>query len=84
MPLARATNAAAPVGRLTARGVELDGEAWELIGNYAWIDAEADNAAFASDQSTLRWERSTGAPERTVRLEAYWVPTGWLLRSVCC
>lgn len=47
-------NFLAPVGRLTSRGIELDGslalgESWQVIGNYAWTDAEADDAAFASD-----------------------------------
>lgn len=47
-------NFLAPVGQLTARGIELDGvlrlgEAWQVIGNYAWTDAKADDEAFASD-----------------------------------
>lgn len=46
-------NYLAPVGRLTTRGVELDGsarigEAWQVIANYAWTDARADDAAFAT------------------------------------
>ena len=48
-------NFLAPVGRLTTRGLELDGsirpgEAWQVIGNYAWTDATADDTAFATDQ----------------------------------
>lgn len=47
-------NYLAPVGKLTTRGVELDGsvriaDAWQVIANYSWTDAEADDAAFASD-----------------------------------
>lgn len=46
-------NYLAPVGRLTTRGVELDGsarigEAWQVVANYAWTDARADDAAFAT------------------------------------
>ena len=46
-------NYLAPVGRLTTRGVELDGsvrigEAWQVVANYAWTDAETDDAAFAT------------------------------------
>ncbi len=46
-------NYLAPVGRLTTRGVELDGsvrigEAWQVIANYAWTDAETDDASFAT------------------------------------
>ena len=45
-------NFLAPVGQLTARGIELDGslrigEAWQVIGNYAWTDAKAADAKFA-------------------------------------
>lgn len=44
----------APVGRLTSRGVELDGslefdETWRVVGAYAWTDARADDAAFATE-----------------------------------
>lgn len=47
-------NYLAPVGKLTTRGIELDGalrlgEVWQVIGNYAFTDATADDAAFASD-----------------------------------
>ncbi|WP_292033366.1 MULTISPECIES: TonB-dependent siderophore receptor [unclassified Brevundimonas] len=47
-------NYLAPVGRLTTRGVELDGslrigEAWQVVANYAWTDARTDDAAFASE-----------------------------------
>lgn len=46
-------NYLAPVGRLTTRGIELDGsvrlgEAWQLVANYAWTDAETHDAAFAT------------------------------------
>lgn len=48
------SNYLAPVGKLTARGIELDGalridEAWQVVANYAWTDAQADDAAFATD-----------------------------------
>lgn len=47
-------NYLAPVGRLTTRGVELDGsvrfgEAWQVVANYAWTDAKTDDAAFAGE-----------------------------------
>ncbi|WP_292081946.1 MULTISPECIES: TonB-dependent siderophore receptor [unclassified Brevundimonas] len=47
-------NYLAPVGRLTTRGVELDGslrigETWQVVANYAWTDAKTDDAAFASE-----------------------------------
>jgi len=47
-------NYLAPVGKLTTRGIELDGslrvdEAWQVVANYAWTDAKADDAAFASE-----------------------------------
>ncbi len=47
-------NYLAPVGRLTTRGVELDGalrldETWQVVANYAFTDAVADDARFASD-----------------------------------
>ncbi len=46
-------NFLAPVGKLTTRGLELDaswrlGEGWQVVGAYAWTDAETDDAAFAS------------------------------------
>ena len=58
-------NYLAPVGRLTTRGVELDaavrlGEAWQIIGNYAFTDAVADDAAFASD-AVLNVPEQSGA-----------------------
>ncbi|WAC61443.1 TonB-dependent siderophore receptor [Brevundimonas sp. SL130] len=48
------SNYLAPVGKLTSRGIELDGsvrvgEAWQVVANYAWTDAKADDAAFATD-----------------------------------
>jgi len=47
-------NYLAPVGKLTTRGIELDGslrvdEAWQVVANYAWTDAKADDDAFASE-----------------------------------
>lgn len=46
-------NYLAPVGHLNTRGVELDGSVrlgdWQIIANYAWTDATADDEAFASD-----------------------------------
>ena len=48
-------NYLAPVGKLTSRGIELDGsvrigEAWQVVANYAWTDAKADDKAFATDK----------------------------------
>ncbi|WP_299174360.1 TonB-dependent siderophore receptor [uncultured Brevundimonas sp.] len=47
-------NYLAPVGKLTTRGIELDGslridDAWQVVANYAWTDAKADDDAFASE-----------------------------------
>ena len=46
-------NYLAPVGKLTTRGIELDGSvrlaSWQVVANYAWTDAKADDAAFATD-----------------------------------
>jgi len=47
-------NYLAPVGRLTSRGIELDaaiklGGRWQIVANYAWTKARADDAAFATD-----------------------------------
>ena len=44
-------NYLAPVGSLTSRGIELDasarlGRRWQIVANYAWLDAKADDAAF--------------------------------------
>ncbi len=44
----------APVGKLTTRGIELDGslridDAWQVVANYGWTDAKADDNAFATD-----------------------------------
>jgi iron complex outermembrane receptor protein len=44
-------NYLAPVGNLVSRGIELDasarlGERWQIVANYAWLDAKADDAAF--------------------------------------
>ena len=43
----------APVGKLTTRGIELDGSVrlsdWQVVANYAWTDAKADDSAFATD-----------------------------------
>lgn len=49
------SNYLAPVGRLTSRGLELDGAielgvAWRVVANYAYADAEADDAAFATPE----------------------------------
>ncbi|MBB5710221.1 TonB-dependent siderophore receptor [Sphingomonas xinjiangensis] len=43
----------APVGQLTSRGVELDASwkltrRWQVVANYSWVDAKADDAAFAT------------------------------------
>ncbi|WP_295210141.1 TonB-dependent siderophore receptor [uncultured Brevundimonas sp.] len=47
-------NFLAPVGKLTTRGIELDGalkihDAWQVVANYGWTDARADDRAFATD-----------------------------------
>jgi len=44
-------NYLAPVGSMISRGIELDasarlGQRWQIVANYAWIDAKADDAAF--------------------------------------
>lgn len=44
-------NYLAPVGSLISRGIELDaslrlGRRWQVVANYAWLDAQADDAAF--------------------------------------
>ncbi|WP_295245866.1 TonB-dependent siderophore receptor [uncultured Brevundimonas sp.] len=47
-------NFLAPVGKLTSRGIELDGalkidDAWQVVANYGWTDAKADDSAFTTD-----------------------------------
>jgi iron complex outermembrane receptor protein len=44
-------NYLAPVGSLVSRGIEIDASArlglrWQIVANYAWLDAEADDTAF--------------------------------------
>ncbi|PSJ43591.1 TonB-dependent siderophore receptor [Sphingomonas deserti] len=44
----------APVGKLTSRGIEFDAsvklaQRWQVVANYAWTPARADDAAFATD-----------------------------------
>ncbi len=44
-------NFLAPVGSIVSRGIELDasarlGNRWQIVANYAWLDAKADDAAF--------------------------------------
>ncbi len=46
-------NYLAPVGSIVSRGIELDASArlgtrWQIVANYAWLDAKADDAAFPS------------------------------------
>ena len=46
-------NYLAPVGNLASSGIELDaairlGSRWQVVGNFAWTDARADDAAFAT------------------------------------
>lgn len=46
-------NYLAPVGNLVSRGIELDaalrlGRRWQIVANYAWTDARADDEAFAT------------------------------------
>ncbi|OWK33577.1 TonB-dependent siderophore receptor [Sphingomonas dokdonensis] len=41
----------APVGSLVSQGIELDasarfGRRWQIVANYAWLDAKADDEAF--------------------------------------
>lgn len=43
----------APVGNMRSRGVELDASArlggrWQIVANYAWLSARADDATFAT------------------------------------
>lgn len=43
----------APVGQLTSRGIELDaswklGQRWQVVANYSWVDAAADDESFAT------------------------------------
>lgn len=47
-------NFLAPVGSLTSRGVEFDAairldDRWQIVANYAWTRARADDATFATD-----------------------------------
>ncbi|MDP3405112.1 MAG: TonB-dependent siderophore receptor [Brevundimonas sp.] len=58
-------NFLAPIGRMTSRGIELDGsvrlgEAWQVVGNYAWTEARADDAAFATEDILNVPEHSGG------------------------
>lgn len=44
-------NFLAPVGSMVSRGIELDasarlGQRWQIVANYAWLDAKADDATF--------------------------------------
>jgi len=44
-------NYLAPVGNLVSRGIEIDasaklGDRWQIVANYAWLDAKADDTAF--------------------------------------
>ena len=46
-------NYLAPVGSLVSRGIEIDasaklGDRWQIVANYAWLDAKADDDAFPS------------------------------------
>ncbi|TZG28124.1 TonB-dependent siderophore receptor [Sphingomonas montanisoli] len=48
-------NFLAPVGRLRSRGIEADASVkitphWQIIANYAWTHARADDASFATDR----------------------------------
>ncbi|MES3153780.1 TonB-dependent siderophore receptor [Sphingomonas faeni] len=48
-------NFLAPVGRLTSRGIELDASVriaaqWQVVANYAWTRARADDSIFATDR----------------------------------
>lgn len=77
-------NYLAPVGRLTSRGIELDtaiklGGRWQIVANYAWTKARADDAAFATDAvlnvpehagSLFVSARFAGAKDRNLTLSA--------------
>lgn len=77
-------NYLAPVGRLTSRGIELDaaiklGGRWQIVANYAWTKARADDAAFATDAvlnvpehagSMFVSARFAGAKDRDLTLSA--------------
>ncbi len=77
-------NYLAPVGRLTSRGIEIDaaiklGGRWQIVANYAWTKARADDAAFATDAvlnvpehagSLFISARFPGAGERDLTLSA--------------
>lgn len=44
-------NYLAPVGNMVSRGIEIDasariGRRWQIVANYAWLDAKADDTAF--------------------------------------
>ena len=48
-------NFLAPVGSIVSRGIELDASArlgtrWQVVANYAWLDATANDAAFPTSQ----------------------------------
>lgn len=48
-------NFLAPVGSIVSRGIELDasarlGRRWQIVANYAWLDARADDAAFPTPE----------------------------------
>lgn len=48
-------NFLAPVGSLVSRGIELDasarlGHRWQIVANYAWLDAKADDLAFPTPE----------------------------------
>ncbi|MBJ6123386.1 TonB-dependent siderophore receptor [Sphingomonas mollis] len=66
----------APVGSLTSRGVELDASMkllrrWQLVANYAYIDARADDASFATP-AVLNVAKHSGTLLVVGRY-----PTGW-------
>lgn len=47
-------NFLAPVGSLKSRGIEVDASVklaphWQIVGNYAWTHARADDSSFATD-----------------------------------
>jgi len=66
----------APVGKLTSRGVELDASVrlikhWQIVGNYAYIDARADDKTFATPD-VLNVAEHSGTLLAVGRY-----PTGW-------
>lgn len=72
----------APVGLLRSRGLELDASVrlwrrWQLVGNYAYIDARADDATFATP-AVLNVAKHSGTLLAVGRFPTRW-GTEWSL-----